>query len=220
MTQTPTARPGQTRESLRYGLGLGKRIVDISVSLALIAVLFLPIIFLSLILTLRWRKPPIFSESRIGKDGQAFKLFKFRTLDTKSGPRATHVEPNAASEKRDVSAFLRRFGVDEIPQLWNVIKGDMSLVGPRPSHPIAVRGYSRLRKRSLKIRPGITGLWQIRGELRLRLHRTAAYDLYYFRRASPLLDLWIVSRTLGLFLRGRRIDYFASSQDEQENDKG
>ena len=136
-------------------------------------------------------------------------MLKFRTLDAE---RATH-----PAWIHRFSAFLRRIGADELPQLWNVVRGDMSLVGPRPALPVIVNGYSKLRRKCVLIRPGITGLWQIRGELPLRLRDIGTYDLYYLRRASFTFDLWIALRTLGLFLGRRRIDYFASSSDQSEH---
>ena len=140
--------------------------------------------------------PVIFSHDRVGKDGKIFRLYKFRTMYTKTNPYA--VAPGDQSDPRItlVGRFLRKTSLDELPQLWNVIKGDMSLVGPRPEMPFIVEQYEPWQRRRLDVPQGITGLWQIAGRKQLPLHFNLEYDFYYIRNWSLLLDIVILLRTI------------------------
>ena len=102
-----------------------------------------------------------------------------------------------------VGRFLRRTSLDELPQLWNVLRGEMSLVGPRPELPWVVERYESWQRQRLAVLPGITGWWQVSGRGELPLHENVEYDLYYIQNYSPLLDLTILLRTLWVVARGR-----------------
>jgi exopolysaccharide biosynthesis polyprenyl glycosylphosphotransferase len=146
---------------------------------------------------------PLFVQERVGYRGRRFRMWKFRTLDAGTEPYA--VAPRAADDPR-VTRFgrwLRATSIDELPQLWNVLRGDMSLVGPRPEMPFIVDGYDEWQRRRLTVKPGITGLWQILGRKDLPMHENLQYDFYYIRNRSLLLDCSILVRTVGAVLSRR-----------------
>ena len=101
-----------------------------------------------------------------------------------------------------VGRFLRRMSLDELPQLINVLKGEMSLVGPRPEMPFIVAGYDEIHKERLKVLPGITGLWQLSGDRKKAIHENMDYDLYYIRNMSFFLDMAILIETFIFAFRG------------------
>lgn len=140
--------------------------------------------------------PAIFTQQRVGRKDRLFQMYKFRTMRQDADPYA--VAPNDLEDPRvtRLGRFFRRWSLDELPQLVNVLKGDMSLVGPRPEMPFLVEQYEPWQKRRLTVRPGLTGLWQVIGRKELPLHRNIEYDLYYVRHRGWLLDLAILLRTL------------------------
>jgi lipopolysaccharide/colanic/teichoic acid biosynthesis glycosyltransferase len=120
------------------------------------------------------------------------------------------VNPNdfAPTDKKDtritrIGRFLRKTSLDEFPQFWNVIKGNMSVVGPRPEMPFIVETYKEWQRRRLDAKPGITGLWQILGRKDLPLHENIEYDFYYIKNQSLLLDLVILIKTVAAVFRGK-----------------
>ena len=146
--------------------------------------------------------PAIFRQKRVGLRGREFVLYKFRTLYVDSPPYA--VNPTNRDDPRitKFGRFLRRTGLDELPQFWNVLKGDMSIVGPRPEMPFIVETYNDVHRERLNVKPGITGLWQISGDRSLLIHENIEHDLYYIEYQSPLLDLIIVFQTVIFAIRG------------------
>ncbi len=157
--------------------------------------------------------PVLFCQERVGWRGRRFRMFKFRTMvsDAESRMPGLMNRNEAAGPyfkiRRDpritrAGAFLRRWSLDELPQLLNVLRGEMSLVGPRPLLPQAGR-FGGWHGRRLEVRPGMTGLWQIRGRSDLPLDQAVALDLSYIDRWSPGLDLRILTETLPAVLRGR-----------------
>ncbi|MEN6626475.1 MAG: sugar transferase [Candidatus Sumerlaeia bacterium] len=149
------------------------------------------------------RGPILFSHERVGKDGRVFKLHKFRTMAASTNPYA--VAPGDQSDPRitRVGRFLRRTSLDEIPQFLNVLKGEMSLVGPRPEMPFIVAQYEPWQRRRLDVPQGITGLWQIAGRKQLPLHYNLEYDFYYIRNWTLLLDIVILIRTVPAVFLGK-----------------
>jgi len=187
-----------------------KRIIDVLAALVGLA-LTLPLWpLIGLLIRLDSRGPAIYRQARVGLHGRVFDIWKFRTMHI-------HAEENGArwAEKNDrrvtrVGRLLRRSRLDELPQLWNILCGEMSLVGPRPERPEFVQQLSRLiphyRQRHL-IKPGLTGWAQIRygyGASVEDAHRKLCYDLYYLKHRSIDLDTAILIRTLGRFLLGAR----------------
>ena len=146
-----------------------------------------------------WRAgtPPLFVHERVGRHGRRFRMLKLRTMAPETGHY--EVAPRGGDDPRitPYGAWLRVTSIDELPQLWNVLRGEMSLVGPRPEMPFIVDQYDEWQRRRLTVKPGITGLWQILGRKDLPMHENLQYDFYYIRNRSLALDLSILLRTVG-----------------------
>ena len=192
-----------------------KRMLDVSVS-ALLLVLGLPIIVLAAlgIKLSSGGGSVIYKQERIGLNGRIFTLYKFRTMLEDADARRDEVNHlnemtgpvfKAKSDPRvtPIGRLLRKFSLDELPQLWNVLKGDMSLVGPRPPIPEEVRSYHRWHRRRLSMKPGLTCLWQISGRNNIDFDRWMKLDLQYIDNWSPSLDMKILLRTIPAVLSGR-----------------
>jgi lipopolysaccharide/colanic/teichoic acid biosynthesis glycosyltransferase len=138
----------------------------------------------------------------VGKDGKLFNLYKFRTMRTDS-PKYDF-SPTVSDDPRitRIGRFLRRTSFDELPQLINVIKGDMSLVGPRPEMPFIVEQYKAAHRQRLRVRPGITGLWQLSADRAFQIHENIQYDLYYIRHRSFFMDFAILLHTAIFAMHG------------------
>jgi exopolysaccharide biosynthesis polyprenyl glycosylphosphotransferase len=148
-----------------------------------------------------------FKQARVGRDGRLFECWKFRTMVQDAEAKRAELEPLSEGPgllfklKEDpritrVGKVLRRYSVDELPQLWNVFKGEMSLVGPRPALPTEVEQYDDWVRNRLKVKPGMTGLWQVSGRTETSFSDYVRYDLFYIQNWSLSLDLWILWRTL------------------------
>jgi lipopolysaccharide/colanic/teichoic acid biosynthesis glycosyltransferase len=157
--------------------------------------------------------PVFFRQTRVGRVGQTFKLFKFRTMVVDAEQRMQELE--ALNEgagvlfkmRKDprvtnVGAMLRRWSLDELPQLFNVLIGDMSLVGPRPALPREVARYGDHMRRRLAVKPGITGLWQVSGRSGLSWEEAFRLDLRYVDNWSIVLDLQILWKTFSAVIHG------------------
>ncbi len=140
--------------------------------------------------------PAIIFQERVGKDGKLFTLYKFRTMFKDTALYAG--APRGDDDKRvtSVGRWLRRFSIDEWPQFWNVLLGDMSIVGPRPEMLFIVERYSEWQKIRLSVKPGITGIWQILGRKDIPLEENIEYDLYYVFHQSFFLDIAVILRTV------------------------
>jgi exopolysaccharide biosynthesis polyprenyl glycosylphosphotransferase len=191
-----------------------KRLLDVAVSMLLL-VLAAPIVVLAAI-AIRLTSPGsvLFKQERLGLNGRIFTLYKFRTMIEDAHERRSEVvhlnEMNgpvfkAKSDPRitPIGRVLRKFSLDEIPQLWNVLKGDMSLVGPRPPIPEEVESYHRWHRRRLSMKPGLTCLWQVSGRNNVDFDRWMEMDLQYIDNWSPSLDFKILLRTIPAVLSGR-----------------
>lgn len=181
---------------------LTKRALDVALSI-LAGLLLLP---LALVIAAMVRifdgSPIFFSQKRVGKGGRPFRMFKFRTMRQDAPAYATTPSNQADPRVTRMGFWLRRTSLDEIPQLWNVLRGDMSLVGPRPEMQFIVAKYNEAQRQRLNAKPGITGLWQISPDRALAIHENMDYDIYYIRNQSLLLDLAILSKTVTAVLRG------------------
>ena len=147
--------------------------------------------------------PAFFSQRRVGRKGVPFKMWKLRSMWRDADLYAEAPRGGADPRITPTGRWLRRTSLDELPQLINVIRGDMSLVGPRPEMPFIVDTYGEWEKRRLSVKPGITGLWQILGRKDLPMHDNLQYDFYYIRNRSMALDLSILLRTASAVLLGR-----------------
>ncbi len=179
-----------------------KRILDILLSFFGLLVLLPVFIVIGLILKFQGRGCVFYKQERLGRDGKPFILYKFRSMvpnaEEDTGPVwAGESDTRVTSFGR----FLRRNSLDELPQLWNVFKGDVSLVGPRPERPHFVNKHKELRGKRLNVKPGITGLAQVNGRYNLTARHKAKYDYIYLKNCSVWLDLKILFQTFWVVLR-------------------
>lgn len=191
-----------------------KAITDVVGSSILLILLGLPMLLIALIIRRGSPGSAIFRQQRVGRDGYTFWCWKFRTMYTdadaqRDALRAEHGDDGATFKMADdpritpIGRFLRRFSLDELPQLVNVWRGDMSLVGPRP-HPLDdVERYDDLAVRRLRARPGMTGLWQVSGRSDLSWDESVRLDLYYVENWSLSMDFVIMASTVWAVLGGR-----------------
>jgi exopolysaccharide biosynthesis polyprenyl glycosylphosphotransferase len=191
-----------------------KRTVDVALSLVLL-VLSAPVVLgIALLIKLTAGGEVLYRQTRCGLNGRKFTLYKFRTMVEDAEERQRELlhlnEMNGPvfklSKDPRVTAFgrfLRRFSLDELPQLWNVLRGDMSLVGPRPPIPDEVARYQRWQRRRLSMKPGLTCLWQISGRNQIDFDRWMQLDLEYIDSWSPWLDMKILLKTVPAVLSGR-----------------
>lgn len=197
-----------------FFIGMFKRVFDLFFSLVAL-ILALPLMGLSVLMVYLEDGPPvIFRQLRVGKDGNLFVMFKIRTMVKNAEQLQSQVEKrdaegNLVHKTKDdprvtrVGRVLRRFSLDELPQLFNVLSGTMSLVGPRPEIPALVARYEPWQRRRLEVLPGITGWWQVNGRSDKPLHLYTEDDLYYIQNHSMWLDLKIIVRTIWIVLSGK-----------------
>jgi exopolysaccharide biosynthesis polyprenyl glycosylphosphotransferase len=184
-----------------------KRAIDVVFS-TLILILAAPLMALvALMIKMDSPGPAIFAQERVGKMGRRFMVYKFRSMvEDAEAKRQTLEALNEADGplfkiKEDprttrLGRQLRRFSVDELPQFYNVLRGEMSLIGPRPGLPSEVEEYQEWHKRRLEVPPGITGLWQVSGRSELTFDEMALLDIYYVENWSPALDVKILLQTI------------------------
>ncbi len=182
--------------------GIAKRAFDIVFS-GLVIVALAPVFVLTAILIKKQSPGPVFfKQVRIGRDGQPFTMWKFRTMHVHMGGDAP--TPNSPYDPRvtTIGRVLRRYSLDELPQFFNVFGGSMSVVGPRPEMRFIVDGYGPFERERLRVKPGITGLWQISYARAAAIHDNLDYDLYYIENQSFLLDLVITVLTVFAVVKG------------------
>ena len=198
---------GGTKATIRFNAWM-KRVIDIGLSAAALVVLAIPVAIIAAIVKLSSRGPVLYAQERMGLDGKAFTVYKFRSMyegaESESGPVwADENDPRATP----IGRWLRRFDLDELPQFWNVLRGDMSIVGPRPERPFFVDQFKhRIPQYMLrhKVKAGITGWAQVNGwRGNTSLEKRIEYDLYYIENWSVTLDIKIMWLTVfrGLFQR-------------------
>jgi lipopolysaccharide/colanic/teichoic acid biosynthesis glycosyltransferase len=194
LSAIPVLRPYPAR-SRRVYLAL-KRLFDLA-GATLLLTLTAPL--WALAAALIWVDSPgpvFFVQERVGRDGHRFRMVKFRTMRRDTNPYAPspngHVDPRITR----VGRVLRVAGFDELPQLINVLRGEMTLVGPRPEMPFLVGRYTPVQRLRLLAKPGITGVWQLSADRHAEIHENIEYDLYYISRQSLLLDLVILVETV------------------------
>ncbi len=181
---------------------VAKRFFDI-VGSALLLVILSPLLgLIALLIRADSRGPAIFRQKRVGIRGCEFVIYKFRTMYVTTAQYAP--TPAARNEPRitRLGRFLRHSSFDELPQLINVLRGEMSFVGPRPEMPFIVAAYDDHQRQRLNVKPGITGLWQISGDRAFQIHENLEYDLYYIANRSLFLDFAILFQTFFSALRG------------------
>lgn len=193
----------------------GKRLFDILFSLAVL-ILCSPIyLLLGLLIALSSPGPIFYVQQRVGKDYKPFGCIKFRTMVNNADEMMQSMMQNSPELRQEfeesfklkndprvtlIGKFLRLTSLDEFPQFWNVLMGDMSVVGPRPLVPEELYKYGHHIDKVLTIRPGITGLWQVSGRNDIPYERRVNIDVYYVNFRTWTLDLWVIVKTLGVIL--------------------
>ncbi len=204
---------GIREPSLKYSQALFKRVIDVLVAIAGLIPLSPLMLIAAIAIKIDSPGPVIFRQTRVGRGGKKFTFFKLRSMYIEAESKLEELRnENEATgplfkmrndpRRTRVGRFLRRTSLDELPQLWNVLKGEMSLIGPRPPRPSEVAEYEAWHLRRLDIRPGITGLWQVRGRSDLSFDEMVLLDIYYIENWSPLLDLRILVRTVPTVILG------------------
>ena len=203
------------RERLRITKEFYKRTFDIIFS-ALVLLICSPVYILLAILVHFSSPGPIFyTQERVGKNFKRFKCTKFRTMMINADQVLAQLLAESPEKRKEfeetfklkndpritwIGEFLRVTSLDELPQFWNVLIGDMSVVGPRPLVPEEIHKYGNKMERVLTIKPGITGLWQVSGRNDIPYSQRVLIDVYYVNHNNPLLDLWIILKTVGVVL--------------------
>ena len=189
-------------KNISFFYRISKRILDI----AIVMIIFfasLPFwILIPILIKYDSKGPILFKQKRIGLNGKPFKLYKFRSMHSDS-PKYAHC-PDSSSDPRitKIGKWLRKTSIDELPQIYNVLKGEMSMVGPRPEMPFIVKSYNRIEKRRLVVKPGLTGLWQVSPHRNTEINHNLEYDFYYIENQSFILDLVILFMTAIFAVRG------------------
>lgn len=190
-----------------------KRVLDVLVSVVAMLVLAPLAVLLALAIKLDSPGPVVFRQTRVGRGGEEFTVLKFRSMRVDAEDRMEELRSLNESTgplfkiRRDprttrIGRILRRMSLDELPQLWNVLKGDMTMVGPRPPLPAEVEQYAPWHQRRLEVTPGLTGLWQVSGRSDLTFDEMVLLDIYYVENWSPFLDLRILVKTVPTILFG------------------
>ena len=209
--------PSEEWPVLPVGRSWAKRVFDIGFSVLVLALTMPLMAVIAALVRLDSRGPAVFTQERVGRGGRRFRCYKFRTMRSRScdGVHREYVtnliKADVAYEGDDeeriykvtddprvtgVGRCLRKTGLDELPQFWNVLRGDMSVVGPRPPLPYEMELYSDRHLERLLCRPGITGLWQVSGRSRVGFEQMVELDLQYLCEWSFGLDLKIIARTI------------------------
>ena len=180
-----------------------KRTLDVVVSAVVLAVAALPMAAVALAIRLTMGAPVLFRQERPGRDEATFTLLKFRTMrDPRPGEDALATD---AERLTGLGRWLRRTSLDELPTLWNVLRGDMSLVGPRPLLVAYLDRYSPTQRRRHEVKPGVTGLAQVEGRNELSWEQQFELDVWYVDHRSLRLDLSILARTVTAVFSGRGV---------------
>ena len=179
-----------------------KRFLDI-VSSAILIALSLPVwVILAIMIKLESKGPIFFHQTRVGQNGRPFEILKFRSMKVDAPKYARSPDEHSDPRITRVGRFLRKTSFDEVPQLINVLKGDMSLVGPRPEMPFITAEYGPLETTRLSVPQGITGFWQLSADRRYAIHQSLEYDLYYIQNRTVLMDIAILLHTLVYAAKG------------------
>ncbi|UCF16432.1 MAG: sugar transferase [Phycisphaerales bacterium] len=173
-----------------------KRGLDILISVTAVIVLLPLMAVIAVIIRLSSKGPVIFRQQRAGKNGKPFIFYKFRTMRADVDPFGSSPKFGADPRLTKVGKFLREYSLDELPQLFNILKGDMSVVGPRPLYLLQIPEWSERQKKRLCVKPGLTGLAQISGRGRITKDEKLELDIKYIETASLLADMKIVLATI------------------------
>jgi exopolysaccharide biosynthesis polyprenyl glycosylphosphotransferase len=180
----------------------GKRVLDVALSSLALVALSPVFVLVAMLIKLDSAGPVFFVQDRVGLNGRIFRILKFRSMY--AGSAQYEPSPTSSLDPRltKLGRLLRRMSLDELPQLVNVIRGEMSLVGPRPEMPFIVQAYEANERKRLSVMPGITGLWQLSGDRAFPIHENLEYDLYYVQNRGWFMDIAILIHTVAFAMRG------------------
>ena len=179
-----------------------KRLFDFFISFAILLLLFPLFIIVAVLIKLDSKGPIFYLQSRVGENGRVFRIYKLRTMTNKErdpNVKRTYLQDPDITR---IGGLLRRFKIDELPQIWNVFIGDMSLVGPRPALPSLYEKFGEIAKKRCEVRPGMTGWAQVNGNIYLPWEERLCLDREYVDRMSFMLDLRILVKTVAIVLFG------------------
>lgn len=179
-----------------------KRCIDVMVSFILLMMLSPLLVATAIMIMVTMPGPVFFMQDRIGHKGRPYSIFKFRSMKVDKDAETNFAFDKDAERLTAFGRLIRRLKIDELPQLLNVLKGDMSLVGPRPTIEQQVREYDDHQRRRLDMKPGMTGLAQVNGNASLTWDERIEYDVHYISRFSLFLDMWILLKTALIVLLG------------------
>jgi len=210
----PTERISYRAKRFRYALyRTCKRIFDVTASVLALSVFLLPMIIISIIIRITTGKPVIYKHKRVGKCGKNIYIYKFKSMIDTDKPLEKIFNEEQLEQYRTMfkvhndpritkfGGILRKTSLDELPQLLNIIKGDMSIVGPRPITSAEVEFYGANKKLLLSVTPGLTGYWQVNGRNAVSLEDRISLELYYAKNQSAVLDLKIIFKTVLVVLK-------------------
>ena len=181
-----------------------KRSLDFAVAL-IGSLLTAPLVaLLAVAIRLESPGPAIYRQTRVGRDGRPFLIYKLRTMVRGAELTGAGLAIQDGDERiTQVGRVLRRYSLDELPNLWNVLRGEMSIIGPRPTLPVQVRQYTERQRGRLAVKPGITGWAQVNGRASLPWAQRIELDLWYVEHRSPALDMRILAQTIHLVVSGQ-----------------
>nr|QOW37932.1 EpsE [Leuconostoc mesenteroides] len=193
-----------------------KRLLDLLLAIPMLIILLIPLIIVGIIIKLTSEGPLLFIQERYGRNSKPFALYKFRSMTNKAPVKANSEFDDISSYITPFGMFIRKTSIDELPQLWNIIKGDMSFIGPRPLAKTDEKVLS-LRKQNGadQVLPGISGLAQVNGRNNLSDEDKAAYDAQYAKAVSVTLDFSIIITTI--FIVMKRKDVFKDNQNVKQD---
>jgi len=200
--------------------GICKRGLDILISLLGMAVLLPVFAAAVIVIKLSGKGPAIFRQERAGKNGKAFVFYKFRTMKVDAAPFGPSPKSGEDARLTRVGKFLREYSLDELPQLFNILKGEMSIVGPRPLYLSQISEWSERQKKRLLVKPGLTGLAQIQGRGELTREEKLELDVKYVETAGFLTDIKIILVTTVQVFRRKSIYEKRYSQTEETRGEG
>ncbi|MHC4255121.1 MAG: sugar transferase [Planctomycetota bacterium] len=195
-----------------------KRILDILISFPAMIILLPVFLIIILVIKISSKEPSIFQQQRAGKDGEPFIFYKFRTMKTDVDPFGPSPKSGGDPRLTKIGKFLREYSLDELPQLFNVLKGDMSIVGPRPLYIDQIQEWDERQKKRLLVKPGLTGLAQISGRGEITREQKLELDVQYVESPSCGLDLKIIFKTLTQIFKRKNI--YEKRYSETEETRG
>ncbi len=190
-----------------------KRIIDILMSVLSLIVLSPVFIIIAIAIKLDSSGPIVYSQTRVGKNGKHFKMFKFRSMIINAEEMLTELKPMNEMDgpmfkiKEDpritrIGRFIRRTSIDELPQLINILRGEMSIVGPRPSLPSEVKEFESWMMERFVVKPGLTCFWQVSGRNNIPFHKWMELDIKYVKERNLWLDVKLVFKTIKVVIKG------------------